>query len=62
MSTEPFDERSHAHSHPHHPHMQRGLLGRVPGARGILFDRPEIIEAAKSAIATSGFADRARRI
>jgi hypothetical protein len=36
----------------------RGLLGRVPGARGILYDRPEIIEGAKSAIEASGFADR----
>jgi hypothetical protein len=36
----------------------RGLLARVPGARGVLFDRPEIIDAAKSAVAASGLADR----
>lgn len=36
----------------------RGLLARVPGAQGVLFDRPEIIEGAKSAIQSSGFADR----
>ncbi|HKS21354.1 MAG TPA: methyltransferase [Thermoanaerobaculia bacterium] len=36
----------------------RGLLARVPGARGVLFDRPEIIDAAKGAIASSGMADR----
>ncbi|HEY6136610.1 MAG TPA: methyltransferase [Thermoanaerobaculia bacterium] len=36
----------------------RGLLARVPGARGVLYDRPEIIEAAQGAIASSGLADR----
>jgi len=36
----------------------RGLLARVPGARGVLFDRPEIIGKAKGAIAASGFAGR----
>jgi hypothetical protein len=38
----------------------RGLLARVPGARGVLFDRPEIIEGAKSAIGASGFAGRVK--
>ena len=36
----------------------RGLLDRVPGARGVLFDRPEIIEGAKGAVGASGLADR----
>jgi len=36
----------------------RGLLARVPDARGVLYDRPEIIEGAKSAIEASGFAER----
>src|SRR5207248_4446006 len=36
----------------------RGLLARVPGARGVLFDRPEIIEKAKSAVDASGLAER----
>jgi hypothetical protein len=36
----------------------RGLLAHAPGARGVLYDRPEIIEAAKGAIASSSFADR----
>jgi len=36
----------------------RGLLARAPEARGVLFDRPEIIEAAKGPIESSGFADR----
>lgn len=36
----------------------RGLLVRAPGARGVLFDRPEIVDAAKGAIESSGFADR----
>src|SRR5436309_2120341 len=36
----------------------RGLLARVPGARGGLFDRREIIEKAKSAIEASDCAER----
>jgi hypothetical protein len=36
----------------------RGLLARVPGARGVLFDRPEIIAGAKNAIESSNLADR----
>jgi len=36
----------------------RGFLGRAPAARGVLFDRPEIIDYARGAIAGSGFADR----
>jgi hypothetical protein len=36
----------------------RGILGRVPGARGVLFDRADVIEGAKRAVAESGMADR----
>lgn len=36
----------------------RGFLKRVPKARGILFDRPEIAEVAQRAIEASGFGDR----
>jgi hypothetical protein len=36
----------------------RGLLGTAPDARGILFDLPEIIEGARSVIASTEFADR----
>jgi hypothetical protein len=36
----------------------RGFLSRLPNARGILFDRPEIADVAKNAIAASGFAER----
>ena len=36
----------------------RGILGRAPKARGVLFDRADVIEGAKLAIAESGMADR----
>jgi ubiquinone/menaquinone biosynthesis C-methylase UbiE len=36
----------------------RGLLRHAPEARGILFDRPEIVEYARAAIAASPFAGR----
>jgi hypothetical protein len=36
----------------------RGILGRAPNARGVLFDRAEVIEGARGAVASSGMADR----
>lgn len=36
----------------------RGILGRVPGARGVIFDRDDVIEGARRAVAESGMANR----
>jgi hypothetical protein len=36
----------------------RGILQRVPGARGILFDRGDVIDGARESVAASEFADR----
>ena len=36
----------------------RGILGQAPKARGVLFDRPDVIEGARHALAESGMADR----
>jgi hypothetical protein len=36
----------------------RGILGRAPNARGVLFDRADVIEGARGAVAASGMADR----
>jgi len=36
----------------------RGILGRAPNARGVLFDRDDVIEGARGAVAASGMADR----
>lgn len=38
--------------------MLRGLLRRAPNARGVLFDRADIIEYAKTAVAAKEFSDR----
>jgi hypothetical protein len=36
----------------------RGILGRAPQARGVIFDRADVIEGARRAVAESGMADR----
>jgi hypothetical protein len=36
----------------------RGILARAPHARGVLFDRPDVIEGARGAVANSGMGDR----
>jgi len=36
----------------------RGILNRAPNARGVLFDRADVIEGARRAVAESGMADR----
>jgi hypothetical protein len=36
----------------------RGVLARTPNARGILFDRADVIEGARGAVAASGMSDR----
>src|SRR5436305_3905509 len=36
----------------------RGILARAPNARGVLFDRADVIEGARGAVAGSGMADR----
>lgn len=36
----------------------RGVLGRTPNAKGILFDRADVIEGARNAVATSNMTDR----
>jgi hypothetical protein len=36
----------------------RGILGRAPNARGVIFDRSDVIEGARRAVAESGMADR----
>jgi hypothetical protein len=36
----------------------RGILGRAPNARGVLFDRADVIEGARAAVSNSGMADR----
>ncbi|MEA2239434.1 MAG: hypothetical protein QOC81_4158 [Thermoanaerobaculia bacterium] len=36
----------------------RGILGKAPNARGVLFDRADVIEGAKRAVAASDMADR----
>lgn len=36
----------------------RGILARTPHARGILFDRADVIEGARGAVAASGMSDR----
>lgn len=41
-----------------HGALLRGLLKAAPAARGVLFDRPEIIEDARAAIAASSSAER----
>lgn len=36
----------------------RGILGRAPNARGVIFDRADVIEGARHAVAESGMAER----
>jgi hypothetical protein len=36
----------------------RGILARAPNARGVLFDRADVIEGARGAVAGSGMSDR----
>ncbi|MGH9419469.1 MAG: methyltransferase [Thermoanaerobaculia bacterium] len=36
----------------------RGILGRAPNARGVIFDRADVIEGARRAVAESGMAER----
>lgn len=36
----------------------RGILGRAPNARGVIFDRADVIEGARRAVSESGMADR----
>ena len=38
------------------------ILGRAPDARGILYDRPQVIEAARGAIDAAGLSDRCRLV
>jgi len=36
----------------------RGILGRAPNARGVIFDRADVIEGARRAVSESGMAER----